>query len=163
MRWLGALLVLAGAGGGFVLVRQQSLLPMRLAQALLVDLGVLSGRICGARKPLPAILTDDLAAGLGARFLWGPLLTLLEQERGHSLPDCWARAADSMPPPLNSLLAPLGPLLPAGGPALARAIEETREELTGFLREERARQAAEGRLAAALCLSGACFLILVLM
>ena len=155
MRWLGALLVLAGAGGGFVLVRQQSLLPMRLAQALLVDLGVLSGRICWARKPL--------AAGLGARFLWGPLLTLLEQERGHSLPDCWARAADSMPPPLNSLLAPLGPLLPAGGPALARAIEETREELTGFLREERARQAAEGRLAAALCLSGACFLILVLM
>ena len=39
MRWLGALLVLAGAGGGYLLARRESLLPERLARALLVDLG----------------------------------------------------------------------------------------------------------------------------
>ena len=162
MRWLGVCLVLAGAAGGFALSRRQSLIPLRLGQALLVDLGVLASQICTARRPLPDILKTDLAAGLGARWLWGPLLTLLSREEGRSLRDCWARAAGGLPSPLNSMLTPLGPLLPAGGQALERAIEETREELTRFLREERARQAAEGRLAAAVCLSGACFLILVL-
>ena len=49
-----------------------------------------------------------------------------------------------------------------GGERLAEAIEETREELTRFLRAERERQAAEGRVTAALCLSGASLLILVL-
>jgi len=47
--------------------------------------------------------------------------------------------------------------------ALAAAIEETREELTRFLRAEQVRQAEQGRITAALCLSGACLLILVLM
>ena len=63
---------------------------------------------------------------------------------------------------LGTVLAPLGPLLPAGGERLAAAIEETREELAGFLRAETARQASRGRVTAALCLSGACLLILVL-
>ena len=46
--------------------------------------------------------------------------------------------------------------------SLAAAIEETREELTGFLREETARQAARSRITTALCLAGACLVILVL-
>ena len=45
---------------------------------------------------------------------------------------------------------------------LEAAIEETREELTGFLREETARQAARSRITTALCLAGACLVILVL-
>ena len=65
--------------------------------------------------------------------------------------------------PLDRLLAPLGPLLPEGGETLEAAIEETREELTGFVRAEAARQAGQGRITAALCLSGACLLILVLL
>ena len=67
------------------------------------------------------------------------------------------------PSALDAMLAPLGPLLPEGGEPLERAVEETREELTGFAGEERARQAAAGRLTAAVCLSGACLAILVLM
>ena len=35
--------------------------------------------------------------------------------------------------------------------------------MTGYLRAEKARQAEQGRVTAALCLSGACLLILVLM
>ena len=61
------------------------------------------------------------------------------------------------------MLAPLGPLLPEGGEALTKAVEETREELTGFLREETARQASQGRVTAALSLAGASLAILVLL
>ena len=161
MRWLGALLVLAGAGGGCLLRRQGRLTPLRLGQALLVDLGVLSSRVCGMRRPLPDLLARDLTAGPGALWLWQPLLALLREE-GMPLSDCWICACGALPSPLGELLAPLGPLLPAGGGALERAVEDVREELAGFLREERARQAVEGRLTAALCLSGACLLILVL-
>jgi len=53
-------------------------------------------------------------------------------------------------------------MVPAGGACLSAAIEETREELTGFLREETARQAARSRITTALCLAGACLVILVL-
>lgn len=162
MRWLGALLVLAGAGGGWLLTRRESLGPQRLARALLVDLGVLADGVCCLRRPLPDILREDLREGEGAVWLWRPLLAALEGETGRSLPGCWAGAAGALPAPLDGMLAPLGPLLPAGGEALRRAIEETREELTGFWREERARQAASARLTAAVWLSGACLLILVL-
>ena len=163
MRWLGALLGLAGAGGGYLLARRESLLPERLARALLVDLGVLADGVCCLRRPLPDILGKDLAEGLGAVWLWRPLLEMLKGETGQSLPACWAEVTGQLPAPMDGMLASLGPLLPAGGEALRRAIEETREELTGFLREERSRQAVEARLTAAVCLSGACLLILVLM
>ena len=56
----------------------------------------------------------------------------------------------------------MGPLLPEGGEVLAGAVEETREELTRFLREETVRQATQGRITAALSLAGACLAILVL-
>ena len=63
VRWLGIVLVLTGAAGGFILTRRQSLIPLRLAQALLVDLGVLVSHVCTARRPLPEILAADLAGG----------------------------------------------------------------------------------------------------
>ena len=100
--------------------------------------------------------------GLGARWLWQPLAEALERQETEGLPGCWARAAAGLPPPLDRYLAPLGAMVPAGGACLSAAIEETREELTGFLREEAARQAQQGRVNAALCLSGATLLILVL-
>ena len=87
----------------------------------------------------------------------------LERQETEGLPGCWARAAAGLPPPLDRYLAPLGAMVPAGGACLAAAIEETREELTGFVRAEAARQAGQGRITAALCLSGACLLILVLL
>lgn len=162
MRWLGALLILGAAGGGFILEREKSMLPLRLAQALTVDLGILAAGICRSRRPLPELLERDLAQGPGNAALWGPLLVLLGEET-ESLPVCWGRVCRGLPAPLDAMLAPLGPLLPGGGKTLERAIEETREELTGFAGEERLRQAAAGRLTAAVCLSGACLGILVLM
>ena len=160
MRALGAALVLLGAAGGYLLRRREQLLPVRLGRALLEDLAVLDYQIRFRRRPLPALLAG--MEGLGARWLWQPLAEALERQEAEGLPGCWARAAAGLPPPLDRYLAPLGAMVPAGGACLAAAIEETREELTGFLREEAARQDRQGRLTAALCLSGASLLILVL-
>ena len=98
-------------------------------------------------------------------FAGNPLLIDLERlaEEGASLPRCWRESVRTLPEPLGKLLLPLGPLLPEGGGPLAQAVEETREELTGFLREETARQASQGRINAALSMAGACLAILVLL
>lgn len=159
MKLLGALLVLGGAAGCFVQRRRQDMLPLRIGQALLGDLEILRYQVCACRTPLPLILERELCRGIGAEVLWQPLSRALERE---ALPGCWEEAAQALPQPLGRILSPLGPLLPIGGEALGRAIEETREELTRVLRAERERQAMAGRLTAAVCLSGACLLILVL-
>ena len=161
MKALGALLILGSAGCWRLLRRREAMLPIRLGRALLNDLAVFRCQILVRRTPLPELLEEVLTEGPGADWLWRPLLGFLSEERD-SLPRCWRRAAGALPPPLGRILDPLGPLLPAGGEALERAIEETREELTGFLREESARQASQGRIATAMCLAGACLLILVL-
>ena len=159
---VGAALFLLGAAGGYLLRRREQLLPIRLARALLEDLAVLDYQIRFCRTPLPVLLEG--MEGLGAQWLWRPLEAALElaSETGESLSDCWSKAAEGLPPPLGRYLAPLGTMLPAGGERLSAAVEETREELTGFVGEETARQAHQGRITAALCLSGACLLILVL-
>ena len=162
MRLLGVALVLWGAGCLYFTRRRESLLPLRVGQAVLADLAVLRYQVCICRRPLPEICGGFPPDSLGAVFLWGPLGRCLAEQTEPTLPGCWARAAAGLPPPLDEYLAPLGPLLAAGGERLAAAIEETREELTGYLRAETARQAEQGRLTAALCLSGACLLILVL-
>lgn len=166
MKALGALLVLWGAGGIYLLRRRQDTLPIRLGRALLEDLAVLRRQICQREAPLPAILATELCRGPGAQALWGPLARRLERAQageGASLHQCWAGAVRELPPPLGALLAPLGPLLPAGGGALARAIDETREELARYLRREEERQSMAARLTAAACLSGASLAILILL
>lgn len=160
MKLLGALLLLGSAGAWSFLRRREGQLPLRLGRALLEDLAVLRYHVQVCRTPLPELLEEVLAEGPGADRLWRPLGSFLEE--GDALPRCWSRAVRTLPPPLGKLLAPLGPLLPAGGEALAAAIEETREELTRFLWEETARQAAQSRITTALCLAGASLTILVL-
>lgn len=162
MKLVGALLVLWGAGGCYFLQRRQSLRPLLVGQAILGDLAVLRYQICVRRAPLPLILEKELTGGAGAEAFWQPLRELLAGSGEGTLPVCWEQAAEKLPGPIRRVLAPLGPLLPAGGRELEQAINETREELTGFLRSERERQAMAGRLTAALCLSGASLLILVL-
>lgn len=161
MKAAGALLVLLGAGGWCLLRRREGMLPVRLGQALLEDLAVLEYQVRVCRTPLPELL-EGLSAGLGAQWLWTPLLEQVREER-EPLPQCWRRAAAALPPPLDRLLVPLGETLPAGGERLRAAVEETREEMSRFLREEAARQASQGRITAALCLSAACLVILVLL
>lgn len=161
MKLLGAALLLGSAGAWSFLRRLEGQLLLRLGRALLEDLAVFRYHVRVCRTPLPELLEEVLDGGPGADRLWRPLGAILG-EKGGDLPWCWRMAVRPLPPPLGKLLAPLGPLLPAGGDPLAAAIEETREELTGFLREEAARQAQQGRVTAALCLSGATLLILVL-
>ena len=79
MSALGALLVLWGAGGLYVLRRRQDMLPLRLGRALLEDLAVLRRQICLCRAPLPAILAKELCRGPGAQALLEPLARQLER------------------------------------------------------------------------------------
>lgn len=160
MRGLGAALILLGSGMAWVLHRREATLALRLGEVLTGDLAVLRYHVCTCRDPLPEILRLHLAEGPGAECFWGPLLDKLGAER--PLEACWAEAAGALPPPLDRVLTPIGPLLAAGGGLTGRAIEEAREELAGFTRAEHIRQVQSGRLSAALCLSGACLLILVL-
>lgn len=164
MKLMGAALVVWSAVCVYLQRRREGMLPVRVGRALLADLPVLSFQICVLRRPLPELLEEALLDSPCAPFFWRPLREHIRAaERGEAdLPACWARAAADLPGPLGRLTRPLGPLLPAGGERLAAAIEETREELAGFLREETARQAGQGRITAALCLSGALLLILVL-
>ena len=161
MKLLGAALLLGSAGAWSFLQRREGQLPIRLGRALAEDLAVFRYHIQVCRTPLPELLEEVLTEGPGAERLWRPLRDLLWEGRD-PLPRCWRMAVRPLPPPLGKLLAPLGPLLPAGGDPLAAAIEETREELTRFLREETVRQAARSRITTALCLAGACLVILVL-
>lgn len=162
MKLAGALLLLGSAGAWCLLRRREGMLPLKLGRALLNDLAVCRYQIGVCRTPLPELLTDMLSGGPAGEWLWKPLADLLARE-GACLPVCWREAVRTLPPPFPGLLAPLGPLLPAGGEPLTAAIEETREELTGFLREEASRQASRSRVTAALSFAGASLVILVLL
>ena len=160
MKLAGAALVFLSAGSWCLLRRREERAVLTLARALLEDLAVLSGPVGLRRVP-----RRELVVGLGGRGavgFWRPLLERLGREEA-SLPRDWAAAAAALPEPLGRMLAPLGTALPAGGARLERAVEETREELAGWMREETARQADRGRVRAALCLSGACLAVLVLL
>lgn len=161
MKPAGAALILWGAVWLWLRRRRETMEPIRAGRAVLADLAVLRYQVCVLRKTLPQLLEETLA---DRPWLWRPLLVRLRaaEGAGTSLPECWRQATETLPPPLGRILDPLGPLLGAGGERLAAAIEETREELARFLREETAQQADRGRITAALCLSGALLLILVL-
>ncbi len=162
MRGMGCGLILWAAARLWLAQRQRLLEPLRLAEALRRDLALLKGRCCAGQLPLPSVLERELTHGPGAAVLWQPLLSALRQEEAPALSPLWQQTTDLLPPPLDRLLAPLGPLLSLGGQGLSRAIDETREELTGFIRAERQRQAGAQKLCAALCFSGALLVILVL-
>ena len=157
----GAALIFFSAGYWCLLRQREGRALLMLARALLEDLSVLGSRIRLCRTPLPELLEE--LEGPGADRFWRPLSARLALAEGDTLSRCWAAAAADLPEPLEQILAPLGALLSAGGAQLEKAVEETREELTGFLREETARQADQGRVHAALCLSGASLAVLVLL
>ncbi|MDE7260913.1 MAG: stage III sporulation protein AB [Oscillospiraceae bacterium] len=157
----GAALILLSAGTWCLLRRREDREVLALARALLEDLAVLDSRVRLCRTPLPELL--ESLEGTGADMFWRPLLERLERAEGDTLSQCWTAAAAELPEALARILAPLGALLSVGGARLDKAVEETREELTGFLREETVRQADQGRVHAALCLSGACLAVLVLL
>ena len=161
MKLAGAVMIFFSAGSWCFLRWREGREVLTLARALLEDLAVLSCQIRMCRTPLPELL--EKREGPGADRFWRPLLERLEQAEGNTLSQCWTGAAAELPEPLEQIMSPLGVLLSVGGARLEEAVEETREELARFLREETDRQAGQGRIHAALCLSGACLAVLVLL
>ena len=161
MKLTGAALIFLSAGSWCLLRRREDRALLSLARSLLEDLAVFGSRVRACRTPLPELL--ETMDGPGAARFWHPLLERLEQADGSTLSRCWAASAGGLPVPLERIMSPLGDLLSVGGARLDEAVEETREELARFLREETARQADQGRVHAALCLSGACLAVLALL
>ena len=162
MKLLGAAMILFGTMGTFLLWRERSLEPIRVGEALLRDLAVLERCICRRQMSLPAITGAVLRESAAAQRIWTPLHVLMTEGEKEGLSACWQIACGNLPSQLQPILSPLGPLLPEGGQALHRAINETREELTGFLRAQRQRQTEDSRLGGAVSMASACLLILVL-
>ena len=166
MRLMGAVLVFCGALWGYMKYRAQVMLPLRVGRALVGDLAVLRSGVCGSRRPLPAILARELSEGPGARYVWIPFqiaLACSAEGEGVTVRDCWTHTVDGLPPPLSAWLLPLGPLLGTGGEALGQAIDEVREELLCYVRIGEEKRSEQLKLSAALCFSGACFVVLILL
>ena len=162
MKLLGACLIMLGSGGCWLVWERRRKAVTELYRSLLQDLAVLGWSICVRRRSLPDIAASCFPSGAAAERFWRPLLRMLERQE-LPLQDCWRAAARLLPEPLPGILDPLGELLGVGGNVLQGAVDETREELAGYLRERQRQEAQQGRLAAALCVSGALTLILVLL
>ena len=162
MKLLGSVLILWSAGICCYFDRREGKRLVLLGDAILCDLLVLKSRVCISCIPLPQIIERELAQGLASQQLWEPFHMLLLERKDKGVEACWKEITVQLPSPLDRLLAPLGSMLIRGGEPLERAINETREELTGFLRAERQRRVSADRLTAAFYLSGAGLLILVL-
>ena len=160
MKLTGAALIFFSAGCWCLQRRREGQKILELTRALAEDLAALGCRVRICRTPLPELLEE--LKGPGAEKLWRPLLERLKRTEGETLQECWIAAAAELPDPLKQIVTPLGAMISVGGVRLDEAVEETRKELTRFLREESVRQAGQGRIHAALCLSGACLAVLVL-
>jgi len=162
MKLLGVCLIILGSGGYWLVWDRRRKAEMALYRSLLQDLAVLGWNICVRRRSLPDIAATCFPSGAAAERFWLPLLRLLERQE-LPLNECWRKTAAQLPEPLAGILSSLGELLGVGGNVLQGAIDETREELAGYLQERQRQEAQQGRLAAALCVSGALMLILVLL
>ena len=162
MKLLGSILILWSAGICCYFRRLEGKRLILLGDAILGDLAVLKSRVCTSCIPLPQLMERELAQSLASRQLWKPFYRLLLERKDMGVEACWKEIAVQLPSPLDRLLAPVGAMFTRGGEPLERAINETREELTEFLRSERQRRAAADKLTAALYLSGAGLMILVL-
>lgn len=162
MRAAGAVLILCGAIWGYLQFRRERMLTIALYRALASDLAVLKSEVCIRRRTLPAILSQELTQGVGAAYLWIPFQTLLAQNQC-SVQEGWHTVLQALPGQFRVHLAPLGALLAGGGAPLGQCLDEVREALLRDLHGEERHYADSLRLAGAICLSGACFLILILL
>lgn len=160
MKLLGSVLVFISALYGYLLYRHGAARTIRLLRELADDLRLLRCRICVQRAALPVILEKDLSDGLSGRYLWMPLAARLARAEG-AFDECWERSMDELPLMIAQRLAPLGKLLNLGGNTLERAIDETHRELLLLAQEQQRSSLVNSRLSAAVCFSGAAFLVLV--
>lgn len=160
MKLMGCILILTSACGAYLSYRRSLLSLQRMAEKLAEDLALLRCGICIHRRTLFAILSDDLAQERSATEFWSALSRLLV-DSDESVRSCWEEAAGGLPTPFDTVLTPLGALLPAGGDVLANAIEEARSDLLRYVRTHRDGQSTKLRLAAAMCFSVALLFVLV--
>ena len=155
MKVWGAVCILFGALYSFLQFRQQMTFAIHLKRSLVSDLAVLKNGVCVYHRTIPAICDVELKNSFSAPYLWIPLRKFL-QENNHSAQWCWEKAACDLPDSIGLHIGMLGPLLGRGGEGFARAVDEVRENLLEDIRAE------ESRMSSSLRLSGACFLILIL-
>lgn len=160
MRIMGAALILLGAVYGYLVYRRSAIRTLELLRSLADDLPLLRCKICVHRCALPTILTEDLGRGISGVCLWLPLAQRIAKRRD-SLSVCWEQTMDELPLLVAQRLAPLGKLLPVGGDALSKAIEEVHRELLHLAREQEEQQQIKLRLSAAVSVSAAVLLILM--
>ena len=159
MKLLGAALVLCGGMLTAFGLRQKEREKLLWLESLLNDLSILRREICVLRTPLPLLLRDLAASASAAASFWDNFLAILS---GRTVAQAWEQALLRLPEDIRRSLLPVGGAISKGGCDLAAVIDETREELAGYLRAEKLRQAAQGRIETALCLSAAGLAVLVL-
>lgn len=166
MKMAGAMLIFLGALLGYIRNYLRMITPLKLARALACDLMALKSGVCISRRTLPALLERQLNGGVGARYLWIPFKDALEASSagdGMTVRECWGQTVDMLPSPLSKMMLPIGAHLGAGGEILGRAIDEVREELLTYIRITEEQRGEKLKLSAALCLFGACFVVLILL
>lgn len=160
MKLVGVMLILFGAGLGYLKYRRDVLYTLGLTRSLADGLAVLRCGICVHRRSLPTILNGELQQGAAASAFWIPLAQRLASD-GKSIRQCWVETAADLPKPLNELLSPLGALIPVGGDMFSCAANELREELLSAFHRQQETQNTKLRLTAAVCFSVAALFILV--
>lgn len=162
MKMMGTVCIFWGALYAYLQFRRRTVFALHLMRSMASDLAVLKNGVCIYRKTLPAICDVELRNSLSAPYFWIPLRKLLEE---NMLPvrQCWERAACDLPDSIALRVGMLGPLLVSGGDSFAKAIDEVRVDLLNDIRAEELKMSASMRLAGAICLSSACFLILILL
>lgn len=162
MKVMGVALIFWGAMLGYTQFRRWMNLKIRLGRALINDLGILKVEVCIRCRALPVILERELSDGIGAEYLWKPLLCRITSGNG-AVRECWEEETANLPEQFPQRMAPLGAMLQEGGEPFSRAVEEVREDLRRDLYAEESRSALSVRLAGALCFSGASILVLILL
>ena len=166
MKVVGALLIMLSALWIHYRYLIETVLPLRLARALASDLAVLRRTIVIDRRPIPEILERELNEGIGAEYFWEPFRRMFSDDADMlcaSVRDRWQSAITHLPNEVAACLVSIGPHLTVGGDTFVRVVDEAREALLCIARDGEAKRSAQMRLSAAFCLSGACFLIMILL
>jgi len=158
MKLVGSLLVALGAVALYYSWRREARRSLCQGEALMGDLAVLRREMCLCRRSLPDILERELAESAFTGLAWRAMLENLEGDTDVAWSAFLTRLSSSFAPALS----PLRRQLWTGGDMLARALDETREELARCLQQAKRADSERARLGSALCFSAAVLLILVL-
>lgn len=166
IRALGALLVLAGGGGLSLLTVQARRREIAAAGELLYALHRLERSVRCEKRPLPPLFRAlaEETSGEGRRFFTA-LTRRWEAEPETPLPQLWCAesAALALPEEGRRVWRELGRRLAGDGESLEGALRLAAEELEELRRGLERALPQTRRLSAAVCLSAAAFLLVLLL